>query len=227
MLFGGRQAETAEWQPLLAYPCDRYGRIRRHALHRDTAGRGEARNGRRALREGASGELPPFQLARSVAGRSSSRGRRGRRTRPSRKRAHDPQERTGAMRAQQQPTHHALFLTPNHPLRQEPSKAQRGLWQLPRRTSFKDVSSYRGGDEEGPASSPTAKAVPCDEVTQIELSAAPIANATIPALAQISRCPPANRSGERGEGCRSAPGAYRVRQPRRTRTSRDPSCPRR
>src|SRR5215471_13210790 len=58
-----------------------------------------------------------------------------------------PSAKSDAMRAQQQPTHQAPFLTPirsapDGPSRQEPSREPSGLRHLPRQTSFNGVSSY-------------------------------------------------------------------------------------
>ena len=57
-----------------------------------------------------------------------------------------PRAKSDAIRAQQQPTHHAPFLAPmrtapDHPSRHDPRRAPSGLRHLPRQTSLSGVSS--------------------------------------------------------------------------------------
>src|SRR5437879_44170 len=117
-----------------------------------------------------------------------------------------PNANSAAIRAQQQPTHHAPFFAPirsapDRPSRHEPSRNPSGLRHFPRQTSFNGVSSYTAAATSVPPAVHRPTRSHANRSPEVELRVAAIANARTPAAAQVRRYPAANSSGDNGDRC--------------------------
>jgi hypothetical protein len=94
-----------------------------------------------------------------------------------------------------------IWSAPDGPSRHEPRSAPSGLRHLPRQTSFNGVSSYTAATTSVPPAVHRPARSHVNRSPEIELSATPIPNATMPAAAHVRRYPAANSSGDSGERC--------------------------